>query len=391
MPFASFLGQDEVTFQRSSQDATASRSCDSVYVQKSMPSHRIVQTIATHQLRCQCIPNSFEKKPCRSYCDQKRRSQMTAEEQENSGMPPKRPKLAVGGVGSKEKTARGSHSPLSSFENIIETDQSAPIGNSAPPTSYIFNVIEERARTAEEGGEKSADRDVNDRLFQLLTDVLTLGRNQHYITHKSARVTAEVEKAIERIQQHTVRFHTDLADKMKVMSAHNQSRPIRFLNPNDDLSVRSIVFWEGYEIVSADLKVEWTGRHLTAFADFFLEAGFATKLAHVEGLTASRPAQHPFANETELNTKIEAWNMSAQDRYVIQVLVDNKQNGPLGATGCQCIAKYMPATAHHDRASECRSRRLAQDFYLHLKHKMLNRPLSDVRSLRMLAGAYVCH
>ncbi|PIC30691.1 hypothetical protein B9Z55_021848 [Caenorhabditis nigoni] len=71
MPIASFLGQDEVTFQRSSQDATASRSCDSVYVQKSMPSHRIVQTTATHQFRCQCIPNSFEKKPCRSYCDQK--------------------------------------------------------------------------------------------------------------------------------------------------------------------------------------------------------------------------------------------------------------------------------------------------------------------------------
>ncbi|CAO4367681.1 unnamed protein product [Caenorhabditis nigoni] len=81
---------------------------------------------------------------------------MSAENQENRGLPTKKAKFGDGSVGMTEKTARGIRSPLSSSENNIEHVQTASVADTASSTSNIFNTTEERAMTAEEEEEKTA-------------------------------------------------------------------------------------------------------------------------------------------------------------------------------------------------------------------------------------------
>ncbi|CAO4372281.1 unnamed protein product [Caenorhabditis nigoni] len=92
----------------------------------------------------------------RQYRTEAVRCNMSAENQENRGLPTKKAKFGDGSVGMTEKTARGIRSPLSSSENNIEHVQTASVADTASSTSNIFNTTEERAMTAEEEEEKTA-------------------------------------------------------------------------------------------------------------------------------------------------------------------------------------------------------------------------------------------
>ncbi|PIC53779.1 hypothetical protein B9Z55_003335 [Caenorhabditis nigoni] len=112
----------------------------------------------------------------RQYRTEAVRCNMSAENQENRGLPTKKAKFGDGSVGMTEKTARGIRSPLSSSENNIEHVQTASVADTASSTSNIFNNTEERAMTAEEEEEKTArDRREPTRRRLLRIETLLIG------------------------------------------------------------------------------------------------------------------------------------------------------------------------------------------------------------------------
>ncbi|PIC13255.1 hypothetical protein B9Z55_027892 [Caenorhabditis nigoni] len=160
---------------------------------------------------------------------------MSAENQENRGLPTKKAKFGDGSVGMTEKTARGIRSPLSSSENNIEHVQTVSVADTASSTSNIFNTTEERAMTAEEEEEKTArDRREPTRRRLLRIETLLIGplarnrikipslrgqSNTVLIKYPSTTQDASEEKSI--IQD----ISSELTGKLVMKSATNSTPP----------------------------------------------------------------------------------------------------------------------------------------------------------------------
>ncbi|PIC31533.1 hypothetical protein B9Z55_015235 [Caenorhabditis nigoni] len=313
---------------------------------------------------------------------------MSAENDENRESPSKRPKIDDGRIGVLPLTASRSRGPLHSLENNIDMDMTASINPSASSISHIVTTNDERAMTAEEGEERTADRRAMNTMEQVLLNTLQLRAHQEEATRVSAHITSDIKHTLHSLLDMSAVNRHILSKAIAEMSASNNNS-VRLYDPQDTLTVYNTVFWEGPVIISADLHVQWTAssKDMSAFAHYKMEAGFATRSAYMETQPASQ--QHP--DGTGLEEKIKDWTMTALNRYTIQEVITSKSVGPLTATGCPCIPQFMPVPAQHDMAARCRSRRMAQDFLLHIRHEIFNRPLSEVRSVRIFAGFNVHH
>ncbi|PIC50139.1 hypothetical protein B9Z55_000116 [Caenorhabditis nigoni] len=119
----------------------------------------------------------------------------------------------------------------------------ASINPSASSISHIVTTNDERAMTAEEGEERTADRRAMNTMDQVLLNTLQLRAHQEEATRVSAHITSDIKHTLHSLLDMSAVNRHILSKAIAEMSASNNNS-VRLYDPQDTLTVYNTVFWK---------------------------------------------------------------------------------------------------------------------------------------------------